>query len=134
MAKSSTAVKPDQMFFFVRESFGRLGVVFRETDPADTSRAQVIKDILSGEIGTPVQVIQCCAAEHICDDITESVAREVYAALQDGGVPCPPRLRDWLDNELGVSAADHLDISTGNFNVQRAAMQIRSAAEHQAER
>lgn len=119
----------DQMLYFVKADFGRLGMVFLETDPDRNSRVQVIADIASGEIRNPNTVLECNPVEGTCRDVTEDVARDVYDALSGGDEACPDRLRNWFDLVLGVSSADRLDIATGNFSVGRTADRIRAAAQ-----
>lgn len=125
MAKPSS----DQMLYFVKADFGRLGQAFLETDPDRNSRLQVVADLFTGEITRPLEILECNPVEGTCRDVTEDIAREVYAHIHDRGEPCPAHLRDFLDLMLGVSSADHLDIATGNFSVDRASRRIRAAAE-----
>lgn len=115
--------------FFVRANFGTAGTAFVETDPATNSRLQVVADIVSGEISSPLDIIECSPDFGVSRDISVEVARDIYAHVQDSGEPCPARLRDWFDLCLGVGSADQLDISTGNFSVDRTAQRIRAAAE-----
>jgi hypothetical protein len=129
MAKTLSPATSDQTLYFVKADFGRLGKAFVETDPDANSRLQVVADIFTGEIKNPLQILECNPVEGICRDVTEDIARDVYAHVHDRGEPCPAHLRDFLDLLLGVSSADHLDIATGNFNVTRAAHRIHQAAE-----
>ena len=99
----------DRMFYFVMADFGDAGHAFVETDIARNSLRQVIVDIAKGEIGRPVQILECNPAERICNDVTQDVAREVYARLSDGGDGCPDRLRDFIDDNLNAGDADRLD-------------------------
>lgn len=119
----------DQTLYFVRADFGKLGTAFVETDPSKNSRLQVVADIFSGEIERPIEIIEVSPELGICRDITRDIARDIHAHIQDCGEPCPSRLRDWMDILLGVGSSDQLDISTGNFSVERAARRIRAAAE-----
>jgi hypothetical protein len=125
MPKSSS----DQMLYFVKADFGRLGQAFVETDPDSNSRLQVVADIFTGEIKNPLQILECNPVEGTCRDVTEDIARDVRAHVYDRGEPCPAHLRDFLDLTLGASSADHLDIATGNFNVARTVHRIHQAAE-----
>ena len=129
MAKNLSPASSDQMLYFVKADFGRLGQAFVETDPDRNSRLQVVADIFTGEITNPLQILECNPVEGTCRDVTEDIARDIYAHVHDRGEPCPAHLRDWFDLVLGVSSADHLDIATGNFNVARASHRIQTAAE-----
>jgi hypothetical protein len=129
MAPPLSPASPDQMLYFVKADFGRLGKAFVETDPDRNSRLQVVADIFTGEIRSALQVLECNPVEGTCRDVTEDIARDVYAHVHDRGEQCPAHLRDFIDLTLGAGAADHLDIATGNFNVGRTADRIRAAAE-----
>jgi hypothetical protein len=132
MSKHAEFIVRDQMLYFIKANFGHLGHLgqsFVETDPDHNSRLQVIADLYSGEIKNPLQIIECNPVEHVCNDITLDVAHDLYAHIHDSGEPCPAHLRDFLDLCLGASAADHLDIATGNFNPKLAAHRIQQAAQ-----
>jgi hypothetical protein len=103
----------DRMLYFVLADYGNRGHAFVETDIARNSLRQVIVEIANGEIGRPVRILECNAAERICNDVTQDVAREVHARLSDGGDGCPDRLRDFIDDNLIAGAADHLDRAAG---------------------
>lgn len=111
----------DRMFYFVLADFGASGHAFVETDIARNSLRQVIVDIATGEIRRPVQILECNPAEGICNDITESIAKEVHARLVDSGAGCPPHLRDFIDDNLDAGDADRLDVAAGLFDFDGAA-------------
>jgi hypothetical protein len=129
MRKHAEFITRDQTLYFIKSDFGRLGQAFVETDPDHNSRLQVIADLYSGEVKNPLQILECNPVEKICNDISLDIAHDLYAHIHDSGEPCPAHLRDFLDLCLGASAADHLDIATGNFSVDRASARIRQAAE-----
>lgn len=124
-----TLTVPDQTLYFVQCDYGRIGKAFVETDPDKNSRLQVIADIFTGQIERPVQILECNPVEGTCRDVTEDIARDLSAHIQDAGEACPARLRDFLDLCLGAGAADRLDISTGNFCVGRTVARLIAAAE-----
>jgi hypothetical protein len=106
----------DRMLYFVLADYGDRGHAFVETDIARNSLRQVIVDIAKGEIGRPVQILECNPAERICNDVTESIAKEVHARLADSGAGCPPHLRDFIDENLNAGDADRLDVAAGLFD------------------
>jgi hypothetical protein len=119
----------DRMLYFVLADFSDAGHAFVETDVARNSLRQVIVDIATGEISAPpLQIIECNPVEHICNDITADVAREVHARLSDSGEGCPARLRDFLDDNLIAGAADFLDRAAGVLDA------VASNSDHQHKR
>jgi hypothetical protein len=132
----------ERMLYFVMADYGDAGHAFVETDIARNSLRQVIVDIATGEIRRPVQILECNPVERICNDVTESVAKEVYSRLADSGDGCPDRLRDFIDDNLNAGDADRLDRAAGVFDaggaeadhkrkrlVTELATRIRQAAE-----
>ena len=128
MPTSKSETTSDRAVFFVEAAFLHGDKRFIETDAARSSRLEVIADIFTGEIARPVRILECDLVAGTCRDVTTAIARDLYAHIQDGGEPCPTRLRDFLDLCLGASTADQLDISTGNFNVERTASRLRLIA------
>jgi hypothetical protein len=58
--RTSPSIVPrddDQDVYFVMDDLGRLGKVWRETDPDRTDRETVIRDLLDGQYSNPVRVI-----------------------------------------------------------------------------
>jgi len=116
----------DRMFYFVLADYGDRGLAFIEADVGRNSLRRVIVDIATGEIAAPpLQILECNPVEHVCNDITTDVAREVHARLADGGEGCPDRLRDFLDNNLIAGAADYLDRAAGTFDAAAASADDR---------
>jgi hypothetical protein len=107
----------DRMLYFVLANYGDAGHAFVEADIARNSLRQIIVDIATGQIARPVQILECNPAERICNDVTESIAKEVHARLADSGAGCPPHLRDFIDNNLHAGDADHLDVTAGLFDL-----------------
>ena len=99
--------------YFVECDFGRIGRAFIECDRDKSSSAQVVADIAAGDIERPLTVLEVIEAEYSCRDVTEDIAREVYAALARQGHGCPPRLRDFIDQHVGLSEADRLNAEAG---------------------
>jgi hypothetical protein len=116
----------DRMLYFVLADYGDRGHAFVETDIALNSLRQVIVDIATGEIAAPpLQILECNPVEHVCNDVTQDIAREVHARLADGGEGCPARLRDFLDENLIAGAADYLDRAAGTFDAAAASADDR---------
>jgi hypothetical protein len=99
--------------YFVECDFGRIGRAFIECDRDRTSHAHVVAGIAAGEIERPLTVLEVIEAENACRDVTEDVARDVHALLLRQGHGCPARLRDFIDQHVGLSEADRLDAGAG---------------------
>jgi len=63
--------------YFVECDYGKRGQEFWPTQRNTSSRAQVVADILKGEIGGVIKVLEVFEDEGTCRDITEDVALEV---------------------------------------------------------
>ena len=74
--RSSPSIVPredDQDIYLVLDDFGRLGQAWRETDPEDTDRETVIRDLLAGQYSDPVRVICFNTAEGWSRDVSEDI-------------------------------------------------------------
>jgi hypothetical protein len=112
-AGPSTTLPAPSPLYFVECDFGRIGRAFIECDRDRSSLDQVVADIAAGQIERPLVVLEVIEAEKSCRDVTEDVARDVYALLARQGHGCPPRLRDFIDQHVGLSEADRLDAGAG---------------------
>jgi hypothetical protein len=106
----------DRMFYFVMADFGDAGHAFVETDIARNSLRQVIVDIATAQIKRPIQILECNPVEHVCNDITPDVAKEVFSRLSDSQAGCPDHLRDFIDDNLNAGDAARLDAAAGLFD------------------
>lgn len=105
--------------YFIEVDYGKkIGRSFRELDRDQTSQAQVVADIISGEVENVLCVLEVFEDEKSCRNITEDIAREVADQLHSRGDGCPEHLRDWIDQWLGVSTADYLDAPCGRSDFQ----------------
>jgi hypothetical protein len=71
----------------VLDTFGELGLAWRETDDADTDRSALVRDLLDGRYEDPVRIVAFNTAEDWSRDVTEDIAEEVqeYCADLDRG-------------------------------------------------
>jgi len=80
---TATRTAPDQAtLHFVECRFGK-ATVFVERDTADMDLETTIRDIMSGEIENPVRVLAVFAEESFARDVSEDVAREIAARVQN---------------------------------------------------
>jgi hypothetical protein len=95
--RSSPSIVPredDQDIYLVLDDFGRLGLAWRETDPDDTDRETVIRDLLDGQYSDPVRVVCFNTAEGWSRDVSEDIAN----ALRER---CDLEMREALPNIQG---------------------------------
>ena len=75
--RTSPSIVPrddDQDVYFVMDDLGRLGKVWRETDPDRTDRETVIRDMLEGQYSNPVCVISFNTTEGWSRDASDDIA------------------------------------------------------------
>jgi hypothetical protein len=68
----------DRMSYIVISDH-RDGAYFPERNLCDTDRKTTVQDILRGQFGDVVKVIEWNAVEHICNDVTLDILAEVEA-------------------------------------------------------
>ena len=84
------------------DTFGELGLAWRETDDADTDRSALVRDLLDGRYEDPVRIVAFNTAEDWSRDVTEDIADEVqeYCADLD---EIRVYLKDFLERHPGGS-------------------------------
>jgi hypothetical protein len=92
----------DRDIYLVLDTFGDIGLAWRETGEADTQRAALVRDLLEGQYEDPVRIVAFNTAEGWSRDVTEDVADEVqeYCADLD---EIPVYLRDFLERHASRS-------------------------------
>jgi hypothetical protein len=86
----------DRDVYLVLDTFGEVGLAWRETDDADTERVALVRDLLDGQYEDPVRIVAFNTAEGWSRDVTEDIADEVleYCADLD---EIPAYLKDFLE-------------------------------------
>ena len=86
--RTSPSIVPrddDQDIYLVMDDFGgRLGRVWRETEPDSTERETLIRDLLDGQYSNPVRIVSFNTAEGWSRDASEDIARRTSPALRVG--------------------------------------------------
>ena len=79
----------DASIHLVLCDFGKLGHAFLETDPDHAGRADIVSDLMSGQIDSDVlSIVEMNPAEGWSRDVTEDVANELYdRCIRKGDVP-----------------------------------------------
>jgi hypothetical protein len=99
--RTSPSIVPrdhDQDVYLVLDDFGgRMGMAWRETDPADTNLKTVIRDLLDGQYADPVRIVAFNTAEGWSRDVSEEIARELRARCDSESRDVPDCIRDFVD-------------------------------------
>jgi len=92
----------DRDVYLVLDTFGEVGLAWRETDDADTERAALVRDLLDGQYEDPVRIVAFNTAKGWSRDVTEDIADELqeYCADLD---EIPVYLRDFLERHPSAS-------------------------------
>lgn len=73
---------------FVLCDFGKIGRAFLETDPDRAGREQIVQDIMGGQTGNVLSILEVNPAEGWARDVTEDVANEIYdRCIRKGAEP-----------------------------------------------
>lgn len=99
--------------YFVEVDFGQVGSAFVETSRLTNSRQRVLENIRHGEWPDceVLRVLEVNEDEGTCRDVTEDMARDVLEALDKDYEHVPSFLRNFIDWQIGPSAADAHDAS-----------------------
>ena len=88
---------PDREVYLVLDDFGgRLGLVWREVDEADTELEKLIENLLAGQYVNPVRIVAFNSAEGWSRDVTEDIARELRDRC--AGREVPASLQQFLEH------------------------------------
>src|SRR6476619_1260666 len=77
MAPASLVPSLDVDVHLVLCDFGRAGLAYVETDPAEADATTVVQNLLHGRYGQPLRVIALNVDEGWSQDVSEAMARKV---------------------------------------------------------
>ena len=77
MAHASTVPSLDADIHLVLCRFGRAGLAYIETDPAEADATTVVQNLLYGRYGQPLRVVALNVDEGWSQDVSEAMARKV---------------------------------------------------------
>jgi hypothetical protein len=86
----------EQTVYLVVDSFGRLGIAYRETDIEWTDLETVITDVMSGQFNDPVRVVAFNTLEHWAQNVSRDVALEIQSRCDIDGHDGLETLRDFV--------------------------------------
>ena len=78
MAHASIVPSLDADIHLVLCRFGRAGLAYIETDPAEADATTVVQNLLHGRYGWPLRVIALNVDEGWSRDVSEAMARKVH--------------------------------------------------------
>lgn len=81
------------------------GDYMSERNVSDLDRVSTVNDLASGQLEGLVSVLECNAAEGICHDVTEDIARDVSTIWADAGEPLSDWQVEFIEVHLGLNAA-----------------------------
>jgi hypothetical protein len=85
MAHASLVPSLDADVHFVLCDFGRAGLAYVETDPAEADPTTVVQNLLHGQYERPLRVLALNAAEGWARDVSETIAAKVrHVAEREG--------------------------------------------------
>lgn len=77
MAHASIVPSLDADIHLVLCRFGRAGLAYIETDPAEADATTVVQNLLHGRYGQPLRVVALNVDEGWSQDVSEAMARKV---------------------------------------------------------
>lgn len=100
-----SALNLDRMIYIVFSDHAG-GAYVRERDFCDSDRETTVQDILHGQCGDVVKVIECNPIEGICNDVTAEIIAEVEALREPDSPLTGQNLQDckW-DHARGLRVA-----------------------------
>jgi hypothetical protein len=85
--------------YLVLDDFGeRLGCAWRETDQADTGRANLLRGLLDGQFKNPRRIVAFNTAEGWSRDVTAELANDLLGRCADQGA-VPTSLQGFLEEQ-----------------------------------
>lgn len=92
----------DETVYIVEDDFGKLGVVYRETDATDCDLETTIHGLMSGQYNDPVRVVSFNTAERWSQDVSEDIAREIQIRCDMQSCDLSPTLRRFIERHVGA--------------------------------
>ena len=77
MAHASIVPSLDADIHLVLCRFGRVGLAYIETDPAEADATTVVQSLLYGRYGQPLRIVALNVDEGWSQDVSEAMARKV---------------------------------------------------------
>ena len=101
MAHPSLVPSLNEDVHFVLCDFGRAGIAYAETDPAEADATTVVQNLLHGQYERPLRVIALNADEGWSRDVSESIAAKVQDVAQHEGRELTTRTTAFIEDHIG---------------------------------
>jgi hypothetical protein len=101
MARASLVPSLDADIHLVLCRFGRAGLAYAETDPAEADATTVVQNLLHGRYEQPLSVIALNADEGWSRDVSEAMARKVREIAEHDDYELTQGTLDFIDAQIG---------------------------------
>ena len=101
MKHASIAPSLDADVHLVLCRFGRTGLAYVETDPAEADATTVVQNLLHGRYAHPLRVIALNVDEGWSQDVSEAMARKVREIAEHEDYELTQGTLDFIDAHIG---------------------------------
>jgi hypothetical protein len=101
MARAPLFPSLDADIHLVLCRFGRAGLAYVETDPAEADATTVVKNLLHGRYDQPLRVIALNADEGWSKDVSEAMAHKVREIAEHEDYELTQGTLDFIDAHIG---------------------------------
>src|SRR5262245_3490165 len=101
MAHPSLVPSLNDDVHFVLCDFGRAGLAYVETDPAEGDATTVVQNLLHGQYERPVRVLALDADEGWCRDVSKVIAAKVRDVAAHEGRELTRRTLAFIEDQFG---------------------------------
>ena len=91
----------DADIHFVLCRFGRAGLAYVETDPAEADATTVVQNLLHGRYGQPLRVVALNVDEGWSQDVSEAMAHKVREIAEHEDYELTQGTLDFIDAHIG---------------------------------
>ena len=101
MAHASLVPSLNEDVHFVLCDFGRAGLAYVETDPAEADATTVVQNLLNGQYERPLRVIALNADEGWSRDVSEAIAAKVRDVAEHEGRELTSGTTSFIEDHIG---------------------------------
>jgi hypothetical protein len=101
MAHPSLVPSLNQDVHFVLCDFGRAGIAYVETDPAEADATTVVQNLLNGQYERPMRVLALNVDEGWTRDVSETIAAKVRDVAEHEGRELTMGTTAFIEDNIG---------------------------------
>src|SRR3954470_17605805 len=101
MAHASLVRSLQEDLHFVLCDFGRAGLAYIETDPAEADATTVVQNLLHGQYERPLRVLALNADEGWARDVSETIAAKVRDVAEHEGRELAMGTTAFIEDHIG---------------------------------